>query len=759
MTVLDNDTGADMVPAAGGIGVPGSKGALAPRDWQALYERERNRSRHLERRLDGYRKRSGEPKPAVQKPTVRKIADGDQDKSGKNEYRKDKEIRFLRSEVKRLEKLLVQAGIGKELRSTIVAQRLEVIRLRGVVRDYDQGQPAVVARRIERMEGEIRDLQCVVRGSHEHQARERTRLQDRIDWLEKEASGHRALIHQWWRRKEAERSELREGYERKHAATVRKLDARDRTVAWLRGRNERLRAGTARATELVSTLRGKNAGLRARIRERDARYDELAARAERLERENDRLRSTRAVLSRSQFGTSSERQEKPGSGRNRGQQPGAAGHGRTPRPTLEERIEEYHPPDGTCLCGHCGRPYVANGMRETTLVEVEVKAHRRVIRRSRWRRACTCESAPVEVTAPPVERLFPGTSYGISVWARFLFECFACLRPIKRVAAWMGHQGLAVSAGTLADSIPRFLTLMEPVSAAILAHQNEAAVRHGDETAWRVRALRETGRSGRAWLWGSVTGDSAWFLIDPSRSAAIAMKLFGGTVCVLFLVCDRFSAYKSLARELGGRVVLCWCWSHQRRSFIDGAAGHPRLARWCERWTDRIAAIYRLNKARLAHFEPHPGPQTAAYFAAQRELAEAVDGLFRDAEEELAGLSDKALKAKPLRSLLNHREGLGVFVDRPEVPMDNNAAERVLREPVIGRRLSLGSDSETGARFTAVMYSVVVTLKMNGIDILKWLESWLRACAGNGGRPPGDLSPWLPWKMSAERRRELAASG
>ena len=113
-----------------------------------------------------------------------------------------------------------------------------------------------------------------------------------------------------------------------------------------------------------------------------------------------------------------------------------------------------------------------------------------------------------------------------------------------------------------------------------------------------------------------------------------------------------------------------------------------------------------------------------------------MDDLFRDAEEELAGLSDKSLKAKPLRSLLNHREGLRVFVDLPEVPMDNNAAERILREPVIGRRLSLGSDSEKGARFTAVMYSVVVTLKMNGIDILKWLESWLGACAGNGAGPP-----------------------
>ena len=112
-----------------------------------------------------------------------------------------------------------------------------------------------------------------------------------------------------------------------------------------------------------------------------------------------------------------------------------------------------------------------------------------------------------------------------------------------------------------------------------------------------------------------------------------------------------------------------------------------------------------------------------------------------------------------LRSLVKHREGLSVFVEHPQVPMDNNLAERVLRGPVIGRRLSFGSDSEGGARFTARMYSVLGTLAANGINVLRWLEAWLGECAANGGRPPRDLSPWLPWSMSGERRRALAAPG
>ena len=71
---------------------------------------------------------------------------------------------------------------------------------------------------------------------------------------------------------------------------------------------------------------------------------------------------------------------------------------------------------------------------------------------------------------------------------------------------------------------------------------------------------------------------------------------------------------------------------------------------------------------------------------------------------------------------------------------------------MIGRRLSFGSDSETGARFTALMYSVVGTLNLNGIDVPRWLGAWLAACADNGGRPPDDLAPWLPWSMDDAHR-------
>ena len=107
-----------------------------------------------------------------------------------------------------------------------------------------------------------------------------------------------------------------------------------------------------------------------------------------------------------------------------------------------------------------------------------------------------------------------------------------------------------------------------------------------------------------------------------------------------------------------------------------------------------------------------------------------------------------------------------VFHERRYPIIDNKAVQEV-KLRIMGVLFSdeipdvrdIGSDSEKGADFTAIMYSVVSTLSMHGIDVLRWLEAWLTACAENDRKPPDDLSPWLPWSMSEERKREFMAPG
>ena len=481
-----------------------------------------------------------------------------------------------------------------------------------------------------------------------------------------------------------------------------------------------------------------------------------------VESERDDLRSQIETLSRAQFGRKSEqgRKTRPDhkgkTGGKRGPRPGGETHGRTPRPELARKKEVHDPPPEALDCPCCGAPRVANGSHTSDLIEVAVKAHVRVIDRTRWRKTCQCSDTPEEVSAPPVPRLFPGTAFGISVWTRLLFELCVANRPLRRVAAWFEAQGLSISPGTLSDGLGRMVVLFAPLSAAILEHLQQAPVVHADETSWRVREFAATGSSSRAWLWIATCVDAVYLHVDASRSAAAAATLLGGLRKGVILVCDRYSAYKKLARLAAGQLVLAFCWAHVRRDFIKAAAARGDLDDWKDQWLARIRRLYRLNAQRLRFHDPGRPPDRR-YLRMHFRLSRVLGEVFMEAERELATVDDASPQGKVLQSLLRHRRGLSRFLDDPRVPLDNNLAERRFRLEVIRRKLSLGSDSKAGAEGMATMLTVVRTLEVNDVAVLPWLEAWLSACAANGGRPPEDLGPWLPWTMDEARRAEFRA--
>ena len=109
-----------------------------------------------------------------------------------------------------------------------------------------------------------------------------------------------------------------------------------------------------------------------------------------------------------------------------------------------------------------------------------------------------------------------------------------------------------------------------------------------------------------------------------------------------------------------------------------------------------------------------------------------------------------------LQSLLEHWPGLSRFLDHPEVPLDNNRAENTLRTPVTGRKNYYGSGSLWSAQLAATAFSVLQTLGLWGLNTRHWLTLYLNACADNGGQPPRDLDPFLPWRMEEPRRAQLS---
>ena len=560
MVVLDEDfgTGLTLVEGNGGVRLsPVSVPERAPRDWRSQCERERARADAAEARAEELRwaevaaRSDGGSWKSRFKACRRRLSEAVEET--KEARRTARDVPSLQAEVARLETLLSEAGIASAF-DTAGALRKENARLRKALaaskaREGATGPwPAPPRRRtvlepspdqketVRSLRTELRRLDKeVVRRDKEKLKARLAKLRAAGATLSKLPSDEAAQLRAALRRSRRQKTTieaLRKGNGRLRR-TMRELETRKAALAV---QPAKLRAiGKALESELAGlravrktlskSLSVADADLRRALRRsrrqkatikslsrENARLRKGAKtsrnRIETLEVQLERLRATGAVLSRALYGRKSEQQDKPGSEHKRGQQRGAPGHGRTQRPGLDERTEEHNPPPDACVCGRCGQPYAPNGAEESTLVEIEVKAYKRVIRRPRWRRTCACASSPMEVSAPPVPRLFPRTLYGTSFWARFLFEHCACFRPVHRVAAWMSAQGLTVSPGTLADSLKRFVPLLEPLAEAILAHQNKAALRHADETSWRVQELRGEDRSSRAWLWVSVSNDA-----------------------------------------------------------------------------------------------------------------------------------------------------------------------------------------------------------------------------------------------------------
>jgi transposase len=117
--------------------------------------------------------------------------------------------------------------------------------------------------------------------------------------------------------------------------------------------------------------------------------------------------------------------------------------------------------------------------------------------------------------------------------------------------------------------------------------------------------------------------------------------------------------------------------------------------------------------------------------------------------------SAQTKQKKVLTSLLDHWSGLILFVEQPEIPMDNNKAESSIRNPVTGRKNYYGSGSIWSAQLAAALFSILQTLGLWGINRRAWLMHYLTACAQNGGQAPQNIDSFLPWLMNQERQSEL----
>jgi transposase len=510
-----------------------------------------------------------------------------------------------------------------------------------------------------------------------------------------------------------------------------------------------------------------------------SQHRRAVARAEELQAQVDVLKAKVAELQQRLFGRKSERRNRASllggsepSGlapRARGQQPGRAGHGRTLRQTLPVVETVLALSDAALRCPYCGlswEPWGPPHAREQ--IEWEVRLFRRRTTRPKYRRPAGCQCQPQRpdiISAPLAPTVIPKGLLANSFLAEVLVLKFLYHVPLERIRALARSAGLALSAGTLCGALEKLTPLFEPLYEAIQAQSRQAPLCLMDETRWEVFVDHPNKGSHRWWLWVVVTHQTRLYIVAPSRSAAVPKAYFGyepeEARCRYepMVVVDRFKAYAFL-KEL---LQLAYCWAHVRRDFLHLRLGGSEQEVWADGWIERIGKLYALNDRRLTLAKSPDGPEAlpapfveldpgrlsgSAYLQADAAVHQALADMEQQCARELTQSHLGRLRRKVLTSLQTHWPGLTLFAAHPQIPMDNNGAERAIRPGTIGRKNYYGSASTWGAHLLALMLTLLQTLGLHRINPRSYLRAYLEACALNGSKAPQHLEPWLPWNFS-----------
>jgi transposase len=426
--------------------------------------------------------------------------------------------------------------------------------------------------------------------------------------------------------------------------------------------------------------------------------------------------------------------------RNRGRQKGTPNHPLRRHDQLPVTVETYEKTE-PLICPKCGKPYrELSSTEDTELVEIEVKGFKRKIRRKKYAQSCKCAISKGIITVPGPVKLFPQTRYGISIWIYILIKKYKFQIPVARILKELQLHDVDVPTGTVGDGLKRIQNLFEPMYAALEERSRQSDWWQADETRWSIFETTESKTSFRWYLWVFISTESIVYIIDPTRSAAVIEEHLGVVIAGILLV-DRYSAYKSYAKKHTG-IKLAFCWSHTRRDFKDAGNKYPEIKEWALIWEERINYVFHLNNLRIQY-----PVATREFLNEDKQIREALDIMYNTALEELKQQRLHYEKRSVLKSLINHWEGLTIFVEHSYIPMDNNGSERILRGPAVGRKNYYGNGAIWSGRFTAIMFSIFETLEMWKINQHTWLINYLTDCGKAGGKAPLDIKPHLPWNI------------
>jgi transposase len=398
-------------------------------------------------------------------------------------------------------------------------------------------------------------------------------------------------------------------------------------------------------------------------------------------------------------------------GRHTGAQRGHKGHGRKLMPLEKvDQIIKHRPTE----CERCQAPLPESvaGKVESRFQQVELRRPAVTVTEHQGI-ACECPKCGC-ITEGKIPSSIVRSVCGPSLSAAIGYLSACALVSRRGVEAILSRLlGTELSLGSVCA---REKELSEALAGPYEQRKEEvrrAPVKYVDETGWKRAAQ---------WLWVAATAGAVVFLCSHARTFGVLRRLLGrklhGWICS-----DRCGVYGKYPKKRRGL-----CWAHLKRDF--------------QRLVDRGGASAKIGEVALAITREvfHRWRWFRRGRIGRRTLQRQLQPLRKQLRQLLQRGAESGIKktAGLCRRLLLLQGPMWRFAHVPGLEPTNNLAERMLRQAVIWRKKSFGSDSYGGCRFVERMLSVTMTVKLRGGDVLKYLAS--AVAAHREGRPTPALN-------------------
>lgn len=380
---------------------------------------------------------------------------------------------------------------------------------------------------------------------------------------------------------------------------------------------------------------------------------------------------------------------------------GHTGHGRRIfSPSEADRIEYNNDKPAICSCGndnwilirtetHCFHEFIP-----ARLIDVYAE-------NTRWKCGACGRHEIKRGTG-----IQPHALYDVKTMAYLLNEIYHYNVPLNQISHRRG-----LNPGTVLHMAHRVAAQFEePLFKRILENIRHELLVYADETRWRVDGLN-------AYCWSFSNDHYRIFLFRRSRAGKIPVEVFGLETLPMTLVTDRYAGYNPLP------VKRQLCYVHLLRDIKkeqEKFPDDPELKTFCP-------ALAGLLKKAIAMFESElPVRQ---YRSRCRKLKNNIMKLCN---------SDAVHPAvRKLQDIFREREdSLFQWCRSPDIPAENNFAERSVRPVVIMRKISFGSQSEQGMRTREILSTVMQTAAARGYDVFEFM---VKAITATTKAPPPDL--------------------